>query len=44
MIRIAKGDRAYCEGFIQSLKDRVSENDRRVEDAKTGMRLCARFR
>ena len=33
MIRIAKGDRAYCEGFIQSLKDRVSENDRRVEDS-----------
>ncbi|MGN0478015.1 MAG: histidinol dehydrogenase [Hominenteromicrobium sp.] len=33
MIRIAKGDRAYCEAFIQSLKDRVSENDRRVEDS-----------
>ena len=32
MIRIAKGDRAYCEGFIQSLKDRISENDRSVED------------
>lgn len=32
MIRIAKGDRAYCERFIQSLKDRVSENDRSVED------------
>ena len=28
MIRIAKGDRAYCERFIQSLKDRVRENDR----------------
>lgn len=33
MIRIAKGDRAYCESFIQSLKERVSENDRRVEDS-----------
>ena len=33
MIRIAKGDRAYCEGFIQSLKDRISENDRSVEDS-----------
>lgn len=33
MIRIAKGDRAYCENFIQSLKERVSENDRRVEDS-----------
>lgn len=33
MIRIAKGDRAYCEAFIQSLKARVSENDRRVEDS-----------
>ena len=32
MIRIAKGDRAYCERFIQSLKDRVRENDRSVED------------
>lgn len=32
MIRIAKGDRAYCEAFIQSLKARVSENDRSVED------------
>jgi len=32
MIRIAKGDRAYCERFIQSLKDRISENDRSVED------------
>lgn len=32
MIRIAKGDRAYCESFIQSLKDRVRENDRSVED------------
>ena len=33
MIRIAKGDCAYCESFIQSLKARVSENDRRVEDS-----------
>ena len=32
MIRIAKGDRAYCERFIQSLKDCVRENDRSVED------------
>ena len=32
MIRIAKGDRAYCERFIQSLKDRVRENDHSVED------------
>ncbi|MFR1104015.1 MAG: histidinol dehydrogenase [Acutalibacteraceae bacterium] len=32
MIRIAKGDRAYCERFIQSLKDRVRENDPSVED------------
>ena len=32
MIRIEKGDRAYCEQVIQSLKDRVSENDRSVED------------
>ena len=32
MIRIEKGDRAYCEKVIQSLKDRVSENDRSVED------------
>ena len=32
MIRIAKGDRAYCERFIQSLKDRVRENDSSVED------------
>lgn len=32
MIRIAKGDRTYCERFIQSLKDRVRENDRSVED------------
>ncbi len=32
MIRIEKGDRTYCEGFIQSLKARVSENDRKVED------------
>ncbi len=32
MIRIEKGDRAYCERFIQSLKDRVRENDRSVED------------
>ena len=32
MIRIAKGDRVYCERFIQSLKDRVRENDRSVED------------
>ena len=33
MIRIAKGDRAYTESFIQTLKDRVSENDRKVEDS-----------
>lgn len=33
MIRIAKGDHAYCEAFIQSLKDRVQENDRSVEDS-----------
>ena len=33
MIRIAKGDRTCCESFIQSLKARVSENDRRVEDS-----------
>lgn len=32
MIRIEKGDRTYCESFIQSLKARVSENDRKVED------------
>lgn len=32
MIRIAKGVGAYCEAFIQSLKARVSENDRSVED------------
>ncbi len=33
MIRIEKGDRAYSERFIQTLKDRVSENDRKVEDS-----------
>ena len=37
MIRIAKGDRAYCEAFIQSLKARVSENDRSVEDKVAGI-------
>lgn len=42
MIRIAKGDRAYCEAFIQSLKARVSENDRSVEDKVAEiLRTCA---
>lgn len=31
MIQMVKGDRKTCEGFIQTLKDRVGENDRSVE-------------
>ncbi|MEG1426784.1 MAG: histidinol dehydrogenase, partial [Oscillospiraceae bacterium] len=31
MIRIKKGDKAYCESFIAELKGRISESDSRVE-------------
>lgn len=31
MIRIAKGDRNYCENFIAELKARAGENDKKVD-------------
>lgn len=37
MIRIRKGDRAYCKGFIEELKSRIDDNDKKVDDIVAGI-------